>query len=330
MRTELIKLLGEKSMKLEKKGEIQSGRATNSQIWGTLYRQRYLLLMSVPFIIWIFIFCFGPMYGWLMAFQNYDPNKGVWKSEWVGFRHFISFFQNPEALRAVRNTVAISGLNIIAGNIFPLILALMLNEVNNILFKRTVQTISYLPHFVSYVVIANIFLTILGLQGPVNEILMKLGLTKQPIKFWWNKHIFWYMVTAVNVWKEVGWGAIIYLAAIAGVDQELYEAATVDGCGRFRKIWYVTIPAILPTVIVLWILSLGDIFNAGFDASYLLGNPATRDTSDVIATYVYRYGINMGMYSFTTAVSLMQIFIGFILVFISNTLAKKFTDYSLW
>lgn len=317
-------------MKLAKRGEIQSGRATNSRIWGTMYRQRYLILMSVPFIIWIFIFSFGPMYGWLMAFQNYDPNKGVWKSEWVGLRHFISFFKNPEALKVLRNTVAISGLNIIAGNIFPLVLALMLNEVSNIPFKRTIQTVSYLPHFVSYVVIANLFLTILGLQGPINEVLLKLGLIKESIKFWWNKDTFWFMVTGVNIWKEVGWGAIIYLAAIAGVDQELYEAATVDGCGRFKKIWYITIPSILPTVIVLWILSLGDIFNAGFDASYLLGNAATRDTAEVIATYVYRYGITLGMYSFTTAISLMQILIGLVLICITNTLARKFTGYSLW
>jgi putative aldouronate transport system permease protein len=305
-------------------------RHKDSSLWTALYKQRYLLLMSIPFLIWIFVFHFGPMYGWLMAFQNYNPNEGVLHSEWVGLRHFISFFQNAEAIRAVRNTIAISSLNIVAGNFVPLILALMLNEVHKTVFKRTIQTISYLPHFVSYVVIANLFLAILGLQGPVNELLMGLGLVKLPVKFWWNDRAFWYMIAGINTWKEAGWGAIIYLAAISGINQELYEAATVDGCGRFKRIWYITIPSILPTVIVLWILSLGDIFNAGFDASYLLGNAATRNSSDVIATYVYRYGINMGMYSFTTAISLMQICIGFILIFLSNTLARKFTDYSLW
>lgn len=299
-------------------------------IFQTMYQQRYLMLMSIPFIIWIFIFSFGPMYGWLMAFQDYNPNNGVFGSQWVGLKHFKAFFQYPEAIRAVRNTVAISSLNIIAGNVIPLILALMLNEVRKMLFKRTVQTISYLPHFVSYVVIANLFLTIMGMQGPINEVLIKTGIVSQPIKFWWNKDTFWYMLASANIWKEAGWGAIIYLAAISGIDQELYEAATVDGCGRFKKIWYVTIPSILPTVVILWVLSLGDIFNAGFDASYLLGNPATRVTSDVIATYVYRYGITMGMYSFSTAVNLMQILFGFILIFISNTIAKKLTDYSLW
>lgn len=265
-----------------------------------------------------------------MAFVDYNPNKGVFGSDWVGLKHFIMFFQDQEALHAVRNTIVISTLNILAGNLMPLVLALMLNEVNEVYFKRTVQTISYLPHFVSYVVIANLFLTILGLQGPVNELLMSAGITNEPVKFLWNKNTFWYMLASINIWKEVGWGAIIYLAAIAGVNHELYEAAVVDGCGRFKKIWHVTIPSILPTIIILWILSLGDIFNAGFDASYLLGSPATRETSDVIATYVYRYGITLGMYSFSTAVNLMQIIFGFILIFVSNKLAKKLTDYSLW
>ncbi|HBM81567.1 MAG TPA: protein lplB [Clostridiaceae bacterium] len=295
-----------------------------------MYRQRYLMLMSIPFIIWIFVFSFGPMYGWLMAFQDFDPNKGIVGSTWVGLKQFKLFFHNAEALRAVRNTVVISSMNIVLNNIVPLILALMLNEVGNMFFKSTVQTISYLPHFVSFVVVANLFLTLFGTQGPVNDLLVNIHLVAKPIKFWMDKNIFWYMVSFVNIWKEVGWGAIIYLASIAGVDPEIYEAATVDGCGRFKKMWYITIPSIMPTVIILWILSLGDIFNAGFDASYLLGNPATRNTADVIATYVYRYGIAMGMYSFSTAVSLIQTFIGFILVFFSNTISRKFTGYSLW
>jgi len=311
------------------KGGLLLKKSTYS-LFQTMYKQRYLMLMSVPFIIWIFIFNFAPMSGWLMAFQDYNPNKGIGGSTWVGLKHFQVFFHNLEAIRAVRNTIAISSLNIIAGNIIPLILALLLNEVNKMFFKRTVQTITYLPHFVSYVVIANLFLTIFGLQGPVNEVLMNTGITSQPIKFWWNKDTFWYMLASANIWKEAGWGAIIYLAAIAGIDQELYESANVDGCGRFKKVLYITIPSILPTIIVLWILSLGDIFNAGFDASYLLGSAATRDTSDVISTYVYRYGITMGMYSFSTAVNLMQIMFGFILIFISNKISKRLTDYSLW
>ncbi len=316
------------NLSISKKVPVRKKHSSN--IWQTMYRQRYLMLMSIPFIIWIFVFSFGPMYGWLMAFQDFDPNKGIVGSTWVGLKQFKLFFHNAEALRAVRNTVVISSMNIVLNNIVPLILALMLNEVGNMFFKSTVQTISYLPHFVSFVVVANLFLTLFGTQGPVNDLLVNIHLVAKPIKFWMDKNIFWYMVSFVNIWKEVGWGAIIYLASIAGVDPEIYEAATVDGCGRFKKMWYITIPSIMPTVIILWILSLGDIFNAGFDASYLLGNPATRNTADVIATYVYRYGIAMGMYSFSTAVSLIQTFIGFILVFFSNTISRKFTGYSLW
>lgn len=296
----------------------------------TLYEQRYLLLMSVPFIIWIFVFCFGPTVGWLMAFVQYDPNKGILGSRWVGLHYFKMFFQDPDIWLILRNTVVISFLYIITSSIFPLILALMLNEVTNGFFKRTLQTVTYLPHFVSFVVVANIFMTLFGMRGPINELLARIGWVDRPIPFWQSQEMFWPMVTFVKTWKEVGWGAIIYLAAIAGVDQEMYEAAKIDGCNRFQAIWYITIPSILPTIILVWVLNMAGIFSAGFDASYLLGNAITRDAAEVIDTYVYKLGISMGMFSFSTAVSLMQTIVGFIFVYITNSIARKLTDYSLW
>jgi putative aldouronate transport system permease protein len=295
-----------------------------------LYNQRYLFLMSVPFIVWIFIFCFGPISGWLMAFQDFNPNKGLFGSPWVGFKHFAMLFESKQMLLIFRNTVVISLLGIIAGNFCPLILALLLNEVNNMPLKRAIQTISYLPHFVSFVVVANIFLSLFSVDGVVNSVLMNLGIVKSPTQVWADKNSFWGMVTSVNIWKEIGWGSIIYLATIASVDVEIYEAAIIDGCGRFKRMLYITVPSIMPVAMLLWILSMGDIFNAGFDASYLLGNPVTRDTSEVIDTYIFRVGIQNGMYSFSTAATLFKTFIGVVMVVITNQIARRHTEYSLW
>lgn len=311
---------------------MQSTAAANrkSKLSYKFYKQRYLLIMSVPFLVWIFIFCFGPISGWLMAFQDFNPNKGIFGSPWVGLKHFIALFSSKQILLVMRNTVVISILGILTGNICPLVFALSLNEVKNAPFKRTIQTISYLPHFVSFVVVANIFLTVFSVDGVFNTVMINLGLISNPTQVWADKNSFWGMITFVNVWKEIGWNSIIYLAAIASIDMEQYEAATIDGCGRFSRMWYITIPSILPMAMILWILSMGDIFNAGFDASYLLGNPVTRETSEVIDTYVFRIGIENGMFSFSTAVTLFKIFAGFIMVFITNSIAKKHTEHSLW
>lgn len=300
------------------------------QIWSLIKRQKFLFLMSVPFIIWIAVFCYGPLYGWLMAFVRYSPQKGIFGSEFVGFYYFKQFFTDPDIGIILRNTIAMSLMHMVAENIFPLILALMINEVINKRFKRSVQTLTYLPHFVSFVVVANIFLELLGTEGPANMMLQNLGLADSPVKFWQEPMYFWILATLLKIWKELGWGSIIYLAAISGIDQEMYEAAAIDGCGRFKRIWYITIPSLLPTVMILWIVNMSGVFAAGFDASYLLSNALTRDVAEVIETYIYNMGIAMGQYSFSTAISLLQTVIGFILVFITNTLAKKVTDYSLW
>lgn len=295
-----------------------------------VWSQRMLLLMVFPCVILVAVFYYGPMYGWLMAFVDYKPKLGVFGSEFVGLRYFKQFFSDPDVVMILRNTVAMSAMNIVCNSVLPLLLALMINEVGKKYFKSAVQTLTYLPHFISFVVVSNIFLELLGSKGPVNEILMSTGMVQAAVKFWQEPSWFWLLVTLVRAWKEVGWDAILYLSALAAIDMTQYEAASIDGCGRFRRIWYITIPNLLPTVVTLWVLNMSGIFAASFDASYMLGNAVTADVAEVIETYVYSMGISQGMYSYSTAINLLQTVIGFILVWLTNKLAQKTTEYSLW
>jgi putative aldouronate transport system permease protein len=265
-----------------------------------------------------------------MAFVKYKPSRGIFGSEFVGLYYFKQFFSDPDLGKIIRNTLAMSTLNLIAINLFPLLLALMINEVSHKFFKRTIQTLTYLPHFVSFVVVANIFLELLGTDGAVNDLLKSMGVVETAYKFWQQPSLFWLLATLVRVWKEVGWGAIIYLAALAGIDQGQYEAAAIDGCGRFKRIMYITIPNLMPTVMILWITNMSGLFSASFDASYMLGNATTSNAAEVIETYIYKMGLSMGLYSYSTAVSLIQTILGFILVYITNKIAQKTTEYSLW
>ena len=295
------------------------------------YSQRVLFMMVIPCIILVTIFYCGPMYGWLMAFVNYKPKLGVFGSQFVGLKYFKQFFNDPAIGRILRNTVAMSGMNIIAHSILPLMLALMINEVGNKYFKSAVQTLTYLPHFISFVVVSNIFLELMGTEGPLNQALLNLNMTQAAIKFWQEPSWFWLLVTIIRAWKEVGWDAILYLAALAAIDTTQYEAAAIDGCGRFRRIWYVTIPGLMPTVVTLWVLNMSGIFAASFDASYMPGNAITAEVADVIETYVYDIALaNGSQYSYSTAISLLQTVIGFIMVWLTNKLSQKTTEYSLW
>lgn len=294
------------------------------------WSQRMLLLMVLPCVILVLIFYYGPMYGWLMAFVDYKPKLGVFGSKFVGLRYFKQFFSDPDVGMILRNTVAMSAMNIVCNSVLPLLLALMINEVSKKYFKSAVQTLTYLPHFISFVVVSNIFLELLGSKGPINEILVNTGMVQAAVKFWQEPSWFWLLVTLVRAWKEVGWDAILYLSALAAIDVTQYEAASIDGCGRFRRIWHITIPNLLPTVVTLWVLNMSGIFAASFDASYMLGNAVTADVAEVIETYVYSMGISQGMYSYSTAINLLQTVIGFILVWLTNKLAQKTTEYSLW
>lgn len=306
-----------------------SNKFNFNKIWRTFKKERELWLISIPMIIWVGIFAYYPMYGILMAFVNYVPGKEIFECQWVGFNWFKEFLTSPDFGIIMRNTLAISGLGILFGFPAPIILAILFNELKGKYFKKTVQTISYLPHFISWVVTASLIYSFLGSDGVVNDLLGKMGLIESSIPFLGDGKYFWGMITSANIWKGVGWSTIIYLSAIAGIDNELYQAGAVDGLGRFGMIWHITLPGIRPTIVLLWILGIGGILNAGFEQQLLLGNPQTREYWDVIDTFAYRFGVKLGRYSFGTAVGLMKSFIGLMLVLFTNKLSKKLFDLSI-
>lgn len=292
-------------------------------------REKEIWLLCIPMIVWVVIFCYYPMWGNLMAFVRYIPGKSIFDCKFVGLKYFKQFFQSPDFSIVMRNTLAISGLGILFGFPAPIILALLINELKNKHFKKTVQTISYLPHFVSWVVTASLIFTFLSADGLLNDVLLKLGAIDTPISFLGEGRYFWRIITSADIWKEIGWSSIIYLSAMSGIDSELYDAGAVDGLGRWGMVWHITLPGIRNTIALLFILGLGGILNAGFEQQLLLGAPQTRDYWDVIDTYTYRYGIQMGNYSYATAVGLMKAAISFTLVLLTNKIVKKYFDVTV-
>jgi ABC-type polysaccharide transport system, permease component len=297
--------------------------------WKLIKKQRFLIFMSLPFVIWIIVFKYLPLVGWTMAFQDYKPGKSTFDQTWVGFKHFKVLFNEPQFYQSLQNTIAMSVLGLVFGTLCAITFALLLNEIKHIKFKKSVQTISYLPHFISWVVAASIITSMLAPSGVVNEILMNLHIISIPINFMSDPSMFWGIVTAGDVWKEMGWNAIIYLAAITAIDPELYDAAKVDGAGRIRQIMSITLPSIKPTIIVLLIMSIGNLLNIGFEKQMLLGNPIVADKSLVIDKYALDYGIGMFRYSFGTAIGIFKSAVSIILLFGANKLAKKAGEGSL-
>jgi putative aldouronate transport system permease protein len=290
----------------------------------TLYNQRYLILMTLPFVVWVIIFRYIPLWGWTMAFQNYKPHKTFFEQSWVGFQQFRILFSEPRFYLVLRNTLAMSFLSITVGFTVPIIFALLLNEIKVIKFKRTVQTISYLPHFVSWVVVASLVTSMLSTDGGiVNTILLRLGIFKTPTNLLTKPSLFWIIVTVADMWKSTGWNAIIYLAAIAGIDQEIYEAAKVDGANRFKQMWHITLPGIRPTIMVILIMSIGHLINIGFERQFLLGNSLVQEYSEVLDWYALNYGIGMFRYSYGTAIGIFKSVVSIILLFGANKLAAK-------
>ncbi len=292
-------------------------------LWQLAKNQRYLMLMSLPFFIHIVIFQYVPIWGWTMAFQDFKPTLGFFGQAWVGLRHFVALFTDAEFPRVMRNTLAMSSINLVLGTTASITLALSLNEVRSMGFKRSVQTISYLPHFVSWVVAANIVLTILASDGALNTLLVSLGIVDEPIIFMGRPRLFWWIIGFSNVWKGVGWGAIVYLAAIAGISPELYEAAEIDGAGRFARIRHITLPGIRTTIVVLLIINIGWIMNAGFEQPFLLQNTLVKDYSTNIDIFVLERGMGMGRYSFSTAAGIFKSVVSLVLVLGANGLAKR-------
>lgn len=287
-----------------------------------IYDQRYLLLMSVPFIVWVLLFRYVPLWGWIMAFQNFRPGRGFLEQEWVGFEHFINMFQDPMFFQVMRNTLAMSFLSLIFGFTLPIIFALFLNEIRNIAFKRVVQTISYLPHFVSWVIVASLFSRVLSIDGGIiNDMLIFLNIIDKPIHFLSIGRLFWPIITAIDVWKGLGWNAIIYLAAISSIDPTLYEAAVMDGAGRFKQMRYVTLPMIRGTIMIILIMSVGWLISIGFERQFLMGNALVMEYAKVLDLYILEYGINLGRFSFGTAAGVFRSVVSIILVLGANKIA---------
>ncbi|WP_426454897.1 ABC transporter permease [Paenibacillus sp. S-38] len=296
---------------------------------GRFMRNRWLYFMVFPGLLYFLVFKYWPMYGIFIAFKDYQPFLGFWDSPFVGLKHFERFFGDSNFLVLFRNTLILATYNILFFFPLPIVIALMLNELRQEFIKRTVQTLVYIPHFMSWVVvvgIAYIFLTTEG--GIVNELLVRYGGEK--INFLVSNEWFRTIVTAEVIWKETGWGTIIFLAALAGVDPQLYEAARMDGANRLRQLWHITLPAIRSTIIILLILRLGHFLDTGFEQIFLMLNAMNREVGEVFDTYVYSVGISQGQYSFSTAVGLFKSVIGLILVVVSNHLAKKFGEEGIY
>ncbi|WP_127484656.1 ABC transporter permease [Paenibacillus ehimensis] len=289
-----------------------------------------LYLLLLPGALYFLIFKYVPMFGIVMAFQEYSPFLGVTGSEWVGFRHFIDLFQYDQFWRLLRNTLLISFYNIVFYFPAPIIVALLLNELAREWFKRTIQTIVYLPHFISWVVVGSITYILLNTEtGLVNQFIVSFG--GEAHNFLADPNSFRTMIVLQNIWKEVGWGTIIFLAALSGVDTQLYEAATVDGANRWHKLWHVTLPALRSTILILLILRLGNVLDVGFEQIFLMLNDLVYPVGDVFETFVYREGIGGaglggGRFSFGVAVGLFKSVVGLILVLGANRLAKKFGE----
>ncbi|PXW90923.1 aldotetraouronic acid ABC transporter membrane protein 1 [Streptohalobacillus salinus] len=293
--------------------------------------QKELLLMSVPFLIWLFIFKYLPLSGWLMAFQDYKPARGFQESEFVGFDQFTFLFQDQRFLEVMRNTLAMSMINLVLGFVMAITLAVLLNELRQVGFKRIVQTISYMPHFLSWVVVAGLVSSALSVDdGIINIMLMNLGIIDTPIMFLGVGEYFWGIIGASDVWKTVGWNSIIYLAAITMIDQEQYEAAEIDGATRLQRILYITLPGIKPVVVILMIMNIGYILESGFEAQYLLMNPMNMGYAENLDIFVLRYGIRQANFSLATAAGMFKTVISFIFLFGANKIAQKLGEARLF
>ncbi|MCR4630772.1 MAG: ABC transporter permease subunit [Treponema sp.] len=307
--------------------------------WARLREEKYLQIMALLGIVWMLIFNYIPMYGILIAFKkNFfitTPlfSKKFFTTPWAtnhGFQHFLAFFKDDEFFNVMGNTLGISILKLAFNFTLPIVFALLLNEVRNMRFKKAIQTITYMPHFLSWVVLGGILTTWLGEGGLFNELLLKMGVLKEGVAFLAYPKYFWAITVLSDLWKELGWSAIIYLAAISGIDQEMYEAARVDGASRWKQIWTITLPSIAPTVTIMFILAVGGLLNSNFDQILVLNNPLNAPRSNVIDIFVYQTAMRGMRYSYASAIGLFKSVIAFILLFIANQVTKKLNDTSLF
>lgn len=293
-----------------------------------IYKHRQLYILLLPALLYYLIFCYGPMFGLTMAFQDYSITKGFFESEFVGFDNFIKFFNDTNFWRLIKNTLSISLWQLVFAFPLPIIFALMLNEVANHRFKRVVQTITYMPYFISLVVVTRLVLTFVSSDGLINNILGTLGI--KPISFMTNPDYFYPIYTISSIWQYLGWDSIIYIAALAGIDQTLYEAAQIDGAGRWKQMLHVTLPGIASTIVILLVLKIGNLMGVGYEKIMLLYNSTIYSKADVISTYVYRRGLIDTEYSYSAAVGMFNSIINFVLLVTANYISKKTTETGLW
>lgn len=294
-----------------------------------IVKDRWLYLILLPGVLYFIIFKYVPMFGLVMAFEDYKPHLGFMNSPWVGMKHFERFFSEPQFWMLFRNTILLAIYNLVFFFPLPIVLALMLNEVRIGIFKRFAQTLLYLPHFVSWVVAVGIFYVLFTTEGGVvNELIQKIGIEKIP--FMLSEDWFRPMIISQSIWKEAGWGTIIFLAALSGVDLQLYEAARMDGAGRWRQLWHITLPAIRSTIVILFILRLGSFLDTGFEHIFLMLNSMNREVGEVFDTFVYMKGLTQGQYSYSAAVGMFKSLVGLVLVLGSNWIAKKFGEEGVY
>lgn len=298
------------------------------KIWKTLKEERYLWLMVLPGVLFFIIYKYIPMFGIVIAFQDYNPIRGVTDSPWVGLKHFLNLIQNDEIPRVLWNTLVISFYQIVLAFTFPIVLAIMIHELSKSWLKRPIQTIVYLPHFLSWPVIAGIFYLMFSSNGGITTLLGQVGI--HDFNLLSDPDHFRLMLVLQLIWKESGWGTIIYLAALLSISPELYEASKIDGAGRFRQIWHVSLPGLRGTILVLFILRLGNVLDVGFEQVFLMLNARVSGVGEVLETYLYSTGLVSGKYSFATAVGLLKGLIGFVLIYGSNKIVRKINGQGLY
>lgn len=293
-----------------------------------MWKWRYIYLFILPTLIYFFIFSYVPYYGLQIAFKDFKLFSGMDASPWVGLQYFKEFFNSPDFVRLLRNTLLISLYRILFGFPMPILFALLLNEVHHSLYKRIIQTVTYFPNFLSWVVYAGIILVFISPSGVVNALLKAAGM--EPIQILTSTRYFVPMLIGTDILKGFGFGAIIYLAALSNIDPQLYEAAAIDGAGKLRQTWHITLPGIRSTIVVMLILALGGVMNAGFDQIFQLYNSSVQEVADIIDTFVYRIGLQSAQYSLGTAVGLFKGVIGFILIYTANVIVRRTGEYSIW
>lgn len=314
-------------MKAEKRvtGAAPFGYRLRKDLWK--YKSMYL--MVIPVLLYYIIFCYKPMYGAVIAFQDYSVADGIMGSPWVGMKHFKDFVMEPDFWRLIKNTLAISIYGLIFGFPAPIIFALLLNEIRQKKFKRLVQTASYLPHFISIVVICGMISNFVARDGFISILFARIT-GREPVAMLSNKAYYLPIYIISNIWQGMGWDAIIYIAALAGVDASLYEAASIDGAGKWKQLLHVTLPSIIPTIIIMFILRIGSVLNVGYEKTLLLYNPLIYERADIISTYTYRLAFSGQQWSYTTAIGLFNSVINFMLVVIVNKICDKVNGTSLW